>query len=196
MPKRACLKMITYAIILHMDATTYRHHLMLLTLEASIIQAIKRLHAHAERSRASVAQFQADARQKIASGQLQAMSLGGQLATAQLTDKLPDNQAIARGGHVTLQPIHLKIEHKPDTPALTLALSGAIFVARNALIDTYRKSAIATYAANSADGWIWTIEGESPCQFCLSMESTIHPLSEEFESHPNCLCSPEPWFAE
>lgn len=186
--------MITYAIILHMDATTFKYHLLLIALEEATIQALKRLHAQAVQSRARVSQFHLAARTKITNGQLQAISLGNQLAIAQLSDKLPDDQMLVQGGHVTLQPIHFNpIEH---VPTLTLALSGAIFVARNALINTYRKSAISTYAANRADGWIWTIEGEDPCQFCLSMESTIHPLSEEFESHPNCKCSPDPWFAE
>ena len=148
------------------------------------------------RSRASVAQFQAAAKLKISRGQLQAWNQGNQLAIDQLSDKLPDDQSPVQGGHVTLQPVHLKIEHKPDVPALELALSGAIFVARAVLVKAYRQSAISTYAANSADGWVWTIEGEDPCKFCLSMESTIHPLSEEFESHPNCKCEPEPWFAE
>lgn len=180
-----------------MDPVTFRYHLLLLGLEEATIQALKRLHDHAEHSRASVDQFQAAARLKISRGQLQALSLGSQLATAQLSDKLPDDQMLVQAGHVSLQPIHLKpVEHNPDTPALTLALSGAIFTAKAILVGTYRKSAISTYAANNADGWIWTIEGEDPCNYCLSMESTIHPLSEEFESHPNCRCAPEPWFAE
>ena len=197
MPKRVHLGIITYAIIIHMDATTYKHHLLLLALEDTTIQAIKRLHARAEQSRASVSQFQAAARLSISRGQLQAWNQGTQLAFDQISDKLPDNQMPIRGGHVTLQPIHFKpVEHKPDVPALTLALSGAIFTAKAILVGTYRKSAISTYATNGADGWIWTIEGEDPCNYCLSMESTIHQLTEEFESHPNCKCEPEPYFAE
>lgn len=179
--------------MLIMDQTTKRHHLLI----AALIIALLRKLARVRRQAVSVAHFQAVARKEIARAQLQAADLGNQLAISQLENKLPDEQEIARGSHTPLQPVRLQapVKRADNTPLLDIALTGANVVANTAMMEAFRSSAIAVYSANNADGWIWVVEGENPCKFCESMEGTIHPLSEEFESHPNCKCTSEPYFS-
>jgi|SRR5579872_5143545 len=159
-----------------MNATSKRYHLLLTTLEASTIRVVTRLH-----KRGAPAMY---IKRIIHGGQLQASSLGSQLGHAQLEDVLQDNPPTH--GYAAIQPV--KIDAGITIGMLTV-------VARTALIEAYRSAAIAVYAANQVDGWIWEVEGDNPCNFCLSMDGTIHPLSEEFESHPNCRCSTTPSIA-
>jgi hypothetical protein len=155
-----------------MDAETQKFHLLLAALEASTILALEKLH-HAH---PIVAQ------KRIHIAQLQASSLGSQLGHAQLEDALQDNPTAH--GYASIQPIKIDA-------GITIGMLGV--VARTAIIEAYRTSAIAVYSANHVDGWIWEVEGDDPCDWCLSMDGTIHPISEEFESHPSCRCSTLPY---
>jgi hypothetical protein len=153
-----------------------KSHTLLLTLEASTIAKLTRLHKTNAPHKKLV--------QEIKNAQVQASLLGGQSAVEQLNAALPDEDHAT--GYVTPKPVTL-------TTAISVAMLAV--VTRTALIETFRQTSISTYAANDADGWIWETEGPHPCPFCLSMEGTIHPLTEEFESHPNCYCDTIPYFA-
>lgn len=156
-----------------MDHISNRYHLLLTTLEASTILALEKLfHQHAH---PNVAQ------KRIHTAQLQASSLGSQLGHAQLEDVLQDNPPIY--GYAPVQPV--KIE-----AGITIGMLGV--VARTALVTTYRQAAIAVYAANQIDGWIWEVEGPDACSWCLGKDGTVHPLSKKFESHDSCRCTTKP----
>lgn len=158
-----------------MDTTTRKYHLLLLALESStILELGKMFKNHAK---------PALAQKRIHNAQIRASSLGSQLAISQLEDKLPDDQLPPAHGYAAIQPVTIEA-------GITLAMLSV--VARTALVTTYRASAIAIYSANHADGWIWEVEGPDSCQFCQEKDGTVHPLSEEFESHPSCWCGPEP----
>lgn len=157
-----------------MDATTQKYHLLLMALETATIKSLTSLfnqHAHP-----------AVAQKKIHQFQVQAASLGSQLARAQLEDKLPDDQLPPAHGYAAIQPVTIEA-------GITLAMLGV--VARTSLVNAYRTSAIAVYDANDIGEWIWTAH-PGACPACMAMDGTEHPISEEFESHPNCSCGPEP----
>lgn len=161
-----------------MDATTKRYHLLLLALESKTNRSLEQ--AFKNHARPSLLQ------KHIHNAQIRASSLGSQLAIAQLEDKLPDEQLPVPHGYAPIKPVVIDA-------GITLLMLGV--VARTALVTTYRLSTITIYIAADIDGWIWQTEGPNPCQFCQSMDGTIHPLSEEFESHPNCYCGTEPSIA-
>ena len=173
--------------MLYMDATTKRYHLMLMALEARVLKALDQLHKQAMIAGTHAIVFSKIAQKKIAGWQLQANALGSQLGIAQLKNELTDDESIAHG-YAPVKPIQLT-EKEPDK-----ALSIASTIARTAIIEAFRQSAIAVYAANDVDGWIWVAEA-SACPFCANMNGTIHPISEEFKSHPNCKCSTIPYLA-
>lgn len=59
----------------------------------------------------------------------------------------------------------------------------------------YRSSSFRSMKANDAiiDGWTWHAALSSDtCLSCLAMHGTVHPLTEELESHPNCRCQAIP----
>jgi hypothetical protein len=156
-----------------MDATTQKYHLLIMALESRVLKALQ--------SNILIA------KKKILEAQLQAAILGSQLAIEQLENELPDEQDISRAHYAPLPPVHLHTVADKDKN-----LSIASTVARTTIIEAFRQAAIAVYSANQVDGWIWEVEGDNPCPFCESMDGTIHPLTEEFESHPNCRCSTMP----
>lgn len=160
-----------------MDATTQKFHLLIMALESRVLKALQ--------------SNMLLARKKILEAQMQASILGSQLAIEQLENELPDEQEIVHAHYAPIPPIHI-----PHTSDKEKNLTTASTIARMAIIEAFRQTAIAVYAANQIDGWIWEVEGDNPCPFCLSMDGSIHPLSEEFKSHNNCKCGTQPYFSK
>lgn len=79
--------------------------------------------------------------------------------------------------------------------ALETSYERALTITRTESLRAYRESTIATYQQNAdvLDGWEWLAEpDESVCAMCLAMDGSIHPLEEEFASHPACRCTSIP----
>jgi hypothetical protein len=79
--------------------------------------------------------------------------------------------------------------------ALDVPRSRALTLSRTEMMRPYRSAALETYNENSdvVDSWIWTADlSAKSCAMCIAMNGTEHPLSEEFEGHPNDKCVPMP----
>jgi SPP1 gp7 family putative phage head morphogenesis protein len=79
--------------------------------------------------------------------------------------------------------------------ALDVPRSRALTIARTEMIRPYRSAALETYNENSdvVDQWVWIADlSGRTCAACIAMNGTLHDLSEDFESHVNCRCSPSP----
>lgn len=150
-----------------MDQVTQRYHMLLTSLETATVLALQR--AHSKQVHPSLAQ------EKIHTAQIHASSLGSQLGRAQLNDTPTQ-------GYTHIAPISIPA-------AITIGMLKVL--ARTAIIDAYRESTIAVYAANDVDGWVW-VNDSGPCDWCLSMNGTVHLLTEKFESHNNCRCTTMP----
>lgn len=71
----------------------------------------------------------------------------------------------------------------------------ALTVARTETMRSYRSANQNIYRANNdvIDGWIWVADlSPDSCAACIALNGTVHPLDEEFGSHPNCRCAPSP----
>lgn len=79
--------------------------------------------------------------------------------------------------------------------ALGTSLTRALTIARTETLRAQRIAAVENYRANDnvVKGWKWSasLDGRT-CPSCFAMHGTIHPLSEDMESHPNCRCSCSP----
>ena len=77
--------------------------------------------------------------------------------------------------------------------ALGVPLNDALRIARTEMMVSYRTASLNIYRANSdvVSGWEW-LASPGACDFCESMNGTMHDLSESLESHPNCRCSSLP----
>lgn len=65
-----------------------------------------------------------------------------------------------------------------------------IIIARQESVRMYREGNIESYRANSdmVKSWQWKASlNASVCPSCLALDQTIHPLSEQFGSHPGCF---------
>lgn len=79
--------------------------------------------------------------------------------------------------------------------ALGVPLSRALTISRTEMMRAQRTATIAGYRENAEmiEGWEWVASlDENCCDECEAMNGTIHPLSEEMDSHPNCRCSAAP----
>lgn len=69
-------------------------------------------------------------------------------------------------------------------------------IARTESLRAYRSAQVETYQQNSdvLDGWVWiaAIESGRTCPMCLAMHGSVHPVTEQFSSHPSCRCAPGP----
>lgn len=78
---------------------------------------------------------------------------------------------------------------------LNISRNRALVISRNEMIRPYRSAALETYRANgdTITQWQWSaaLSGRT-CAMCLAMDGSRHDLSEEFESHVCCRCSPVP----
>lgn len=71
----------------------------------------------------------------------------------------------------------------------------ALTIARTETLRAHRTAAIENYRENTdvLEGWMWMANLDArTCVVCWAMHGTIHPLSEDFGTHPNCRCSPLP----
>ncbi len=76
-----------------------------------------------------------------------------------------------------------------------VGLVRALRIARTEAIGAYRAAAIDRYRRNPRvlEGWVWVASLSSrTCAVCIAMHGSVHPLSEQFASHPACRCSPAP----
>lgn len=77
-------------------------------------------------------------------------------------------------------------------------LTRALTIARTETLDAHRAAAKASHDANAdvLGGWIWLTDlrvSPPPCQACLGMAGTVHPLTEPGPlGHQNCRCSRMP----
>lgn len=74
-------------------------------------------------------------------------------------------------------------------------LARALRISRTEILGAYRRAAISRYREHSGvlAGWVWIAElGPRTCAACLALHGTVHPLDEQFASHPNCRCTPAP----
>ena len=79
--------------------------------------------------------------------------------------------------------------------ALGISRNRALTICRTEALRCYRSSSIATMQANSdvCASWRWTCDKSSrTCIACIAMDGTLHDISEDFGSHPNCPCVPTP----
>ncbi len=63
-------------------------------------------------------------------------------------------------------------------------------LARTQGFGVYRGVQTDVWVKNDAGFWIWRAQ-PGACTFCLSMDGTRHPVSEEMETHDNCRCDKE-----
>lgn len=79
--------------------------------------------------------------------------------------------------------------------ALNVPRWRALTIARTEMVRSYRLANLETFKANSdvVRQWRWTCAlSPRTCAACLAMDGTLHDLSEEMGSHPNCRCTPTP----
>jgi len=71
----------------------------------------------------------------------------------------------------------------------------ALRVSRTETLRAYREATRRSYEGNSdvIDQWVWICAcTPRSCAACWAMSGTLHPLTEQLESHPNCRCSMGP----
>lgn len=69
---------------------------------------------------------------------------------------------------------------------LTITRTETMVAHRAALLTGYRSSRI-------VEAWRWSAAlDDRTCPVCWAMHGTITPVGEDFATHPNCRCSPEP----
>ena len=68
----------------------------------------------------------------------------------------------------------------------------ATFV-RTEVVGAARQGSLDCFRANAdvVTGWVWNAADDC-CMACAAMAGTLHELSEEMDSHPNCRCSADP----
>lgn len=79
--------------------------------------------------------------------------------------------------------------------ALGMNLSKALTISRTEVMRAHRETSLAVYRTNDdvVKGWSWSSACDATtCPGCFAMHGTEHPLSEKFESHPDCRCGPRP----
>lgn len=80
--------------------------------------------------------------------------------------------------------------------AQTIARTEILRANRYASLSTMRTTTISTPSGptQAVKGWKWSVApgGANVCGVCLSLAGTVHPVTEDFESHPNCRCAPVP----
>lgn len=89
--------------------------------------------------------------------------------------------------------------HPAKTAAAMMADAGlsyqrAIVMARTEQLRVYRHTSLENYRTSGlVTGWMWkAAPGPRTCAACLAMDGSVHPLTEDFGSHPACRCAPVP----
>lgn len=93
----------------------------------------------------------------------------------------------ARLHPTVVSTVALEEAQEPLTRALTLH--------RTETLGAYRRATAVAYQQSSVvEGWRWyaTPGSERTCIVCLAMHGTVHPVTEQFASHPACRCVPLP----
>jgi len=69
----------------------------------------------------------------------------------------------------------------------------ALTIARTEMLGAYREAALESYRANSdvVSGWEWDAEPDA-CDICQEKDGEVAATEDDFETHPNCRCSPVP----
>lgn len=101
-------------------------------------------------------------------------------------------EALVRG--VTLGNNPRKVA-KDVQEELNVSRNRALTISRQEMIRPYRSAALETYRANpdTIEQWEWSADKSGrTCAMCIAMDGTRHDVSEEFESHTCCRCSPIP----
>ena len=77
--------------------------------------------------------------------------------------------------------------------SLRIQLNDALRISRTEAMNAYRAGSLSIYRANSdvVTGWMW-LAANGACRICGPMDGSVHPLSEEMMSHPNCRCTMSP----
>lgn len=79
--------------------------------------------------------------------------------------------------------------------ALGVSRNRALTISRQEMLRPYKQAALETYKENPdvVNGWVWNADlSARTCAMCISMNGTVHDVSEDFESHVCCRCSPSP----
>lgn len=79
--------------------------------------------------------------------------------------------------------------------ALDVPRARALTIARTEMNRAYRGANLETYRANGdvVKQWRWVADKSArTCAACLAMDGSLHDLSEDMGSHPNCRCTPAP----
>ena len=75
--------------------------------------------------------------------------------------------------------------------ALGVSRARALTISRDQLNNAYRNANLEVYRANddTVDNWVWSAAMDvRTCIVCISMNGTVHPLSEDFEGHVGDRC--------
>ncbi len=109
-------------------------------------------------------------------------------ASAAITarEKLIEGVALGKG----TRTIARDLEH-----AFAGNLSRALLISRTEVNGAYRRATLTGYrqASYLLAGWVWVASmGKRTCAACIAMHGSVHPLDEDFASHPACRCSPAP----
>lgn len=79
--------------------------------------------------------------------------------------------------------------------ALGVSRARALTISRQEMLRCYKSANLETYRANddTVDQWRWTADKSGrTCAVCISMDGSLHDLSEDMESHVQCRCAPVP----
>jgi SPP1 gp7 family putative phage head morphogenesis protein len=74
-------------------------------------------------------------------------------------------------------------------------MARALLISRNETLRAYREGSQRFYEANDdvVRGWLWVAAcNQRTCPVCWAMHGSVHPVSEQFVSHPGCRCTQAP----
>lgn len=76
-----------------------------------------------------------------------------------------------------------------------IARNRALNIARTETMRAYRTASFMEYRESEVvEQWYWMAYlDERTCPGCMAEDGTVHPVTEELESHPGCRCTPIPW---
>lgn len=115
-----------------------------------------------------------------------------------LLDQLPSAAAL-RARDTLIQGVALGKGTRTIGRDLQNAFAGnlarALVISRTEVIGAYRRAALTGYRQADAvvNAWVWVASlSNRTCAACVAMHGSVHPLDEDFASHPACRCSPAP----
>jgi len=71
--------------------------------------------------------------------------------------------------------------------ALLICLFRSLTISRTEEMNAYRDAWSLTAQQNDVQQWQWVAQAGA-CPFCKSMDGSVHDISEDLDSHPNCRC--------